>query len=559
MKLLHIIPAMMLGAATLLCSCEDMLDLKSDSYVYDEDNRLNQANDSLYSAMGILTQLQPLGESYVLLGELRGDLMDVTSDAPVSLQEIASFNVSTDNIYNSKRRYYSVINNCNYALARMDTTITEHLNRVMLPEYVAIKTLRAWTYLQMGLTYGRVQYIEKPLLSLEETEMNYPVVELDALVDKLVADLERYAGEEVPSYGSDDVLSTHRFFMSPRLLLADLYLYRNDYASAARFYYDYIAKNNITISDLSNTWTTNQAVAAKENLFITSYIGETLVEIPYSSDPARIHPNLINLTYNPKPTVVAAPWWVEEMGKATHFHVDNNTATAVSGILEGDLRGRFLTPSTGVQIPVSFGTVAGTTSPDYVLVTKFFNSAAVNATLTNPDNPLAAGAFVRELPIYRNSHVYLRYAEALNRLGKHTLAFAILKYGLTPDVMADPTKIDPAELEDAASWTNFSSQEFQNNTGTASRGRGKGIVLSQSTFNIPQFDTEAELTEWIEDAIVDEMAAETQFEGNRFFDLMRVSRHRGGTGYFADRVSRRFPNPAAAKALLSNRESWWLK
>ena len=55
MKLKYIIPAAMLAMASVFTSCEDMMDLKSDSYVYGEDNKLDSANDSLYSAMGILT------------------------------------------------------------------------------------------------------------------------------------------------------------------------------------------------------------------------------------------------------------------------------------------------------------------------------------------------------------------------------------------------------------------------------------------------------------------------------------------------------------------------
>lgn len=549
----------MLGFASLLSSCEDMLDLKSESYVYAEDNKLDSANDSLYSAMGILTQMQKLGERYVLLGELRGDIMDVTAEAPTSLREISEFNVTAGNEYGSRRDYYSVINNCNYALARMDTTITEHLNRVMVPEYVAIKTMRAWTYLQMGLAYGRVRYVDKPLLSLDETEQSYPEVELDALVDMLVADLERYAGEDVPDYGYDDDLDTRRFFIEPRLLLADLYLYRNEYQKAAQSYYDYIRKHNLLISDYSNTWASNQMVEPKTDDFLMSYDLETVAEIPYASDVKRIHPNLVNLTYNNRPTVVAAPWWGEAMAMATHFHIDSPTATAVSGMLEGDLRGRFLSPSTSAQVPVSVGTLPASEVPGAMVITKYFNTADVDANLVNPSNALAAGRYVRELPLYRNSHVYLRYAEALNRLGKPTMAFAILKYGLSPDVMADPLKVDPAELEDEAAWTNFSSHDYDGNIGTAQRGRGKGIVLSQSTYVIPEFDSAEELTEWVEDAIVEEMAAETQFEGNRFFDLVRVSRHRGSTGYFAEKVSRRFANPVAAKARLADRENWWLK
>ena len=40
---------------------------------------------------------------------------------------------------------------------------------------------------------------------------------------------------------------------------------------------------------------------------------------------------------------------------------------------------------------------------------------------------------------------------------------------------------------------------------------------------------------------------------------MRISRHRGGTEYFADCVSRRFANPAAIRARLLDRENWWVK
>lgn len=561
MKLKYILPAaLLLASASALTSCEDMMDLKSDSYVYDEDNKLDSANDSLYSAMGILTQLQKIGERYVLLGELRGDLVEVTSDAPVSMQEIANFNVSPSNTYNAKRDYYSIINNCNYALARMDTMVTEHLNRVMVPEYVAIKTLRAWTYLQMGLAYGRVQWIDKPILSLEESEMDYPVIELDALVDRLVADLERHAANRVPDYGTVDGLESGRFFIEPRVLLGDLYLYRNQYALAAQMYYDYIRNHEIRmISSYANTWATSQAMEAN-GLFLDSYLGEAVAEIPYSSATKDYHPDLVNLTYNVTPDILPAKWWVDELATTSHFHIDREGISIVSGFLEGDLRGRFVFANGTTQTPASFGEVAtpGGANKE-LLITKFFLTAAVDGTLMNPDNPLTAGQYMRVLPIYRNSHIYLRYAEALNRLGKPTLAFAVLKHGLRPDVVADETKVDPAELADEVAWTNFTSTVFESNKGTAMRGRGLGIDLQQSTYNIPEFDTPEETIEWVEDEIVKEMAAETQFEGNRFFDLVRISRHRGTTEYFAEKVSRRFPNPASAQALLRNQQNWWLK
>ncbi|MBO5663384.1 MAG: hypothetical protein J6R95_01220, partial [Bacteroidales bacterium] len=59
-------------------SCEKMMYVESDRYVYADNNRLDSPNDSVFSLVGILYQFQKLGDQYVLLGELRGDLMDVT-------------------------------------------------------------------------------------------------------------------------------------------------------------------------------------------------------------------------------------------------------------------------------------------------------------------------------------------------------------------------------------------------------------------------------------------------------------------------------------------------
>ena len=563
MKMKRFIPLMVVAAMCggAMTSCEDMMDMKSGAYVFDDGNGLDSANDSLYSAMGILTQMQKIGERYVLLGELRGDLADVTGHSTVSMQEVSAFATTAGNDYSSRRDYYAIINNCNYALARMDTTVTEHLNRVMVPEYVAIKTMRAWTYLQMGLTFGRVQWIDRPILSLEDSEMDYPVVGLDELVDKLIADLERYAANTVPDYGSVDMLNSRNFFIEPRVLLGDLYLMCNRYHDAARMYYDYIRNHQVClISAFCNSWATSQAMEVKGADFLSSYVNEVVMEIPYSSETKKYHPDLINLTYNAEPKIVAAPWWIQELASASHFHIDNWGATTVSGFLEGDLRGQFISSTGKDKVAVSLGDVAlaGNAGEASGLITKFYNTA-ITGEMTNPDNALASGAYQIELPVYRYPHLYLRYAEAVNRMGKPTLAFAVLKYGLRPDVVADETKVDPSELEDGLAYTNFSGSFFESNRGTASRGRGLGVDLSQSTYVLPEFETEQELMEWIEDEIVREMAAETMFEGNRFFDLMRISRHRGGNEYFADKVSRRFSNQDAAKALLMNQENWWVK
>jgi len=67
-------------------ACTDMMETDSTTVGFEEDNRLDSPNDSLYSVLGILSQVQRLGDRYVLLGELRGDLMEATADAHVDIQ-----------------------------------------------------------------------------------------------------------------------------------------------------------------------------------------------------------------------------------------------------------------------------------------------------------------------------------------------------------------------------------------------------------------------------------------------------------------------------------------
>ena len=70
----------------------------------------------------------------------------------------------------------------------------------------------------------------------------------------------------------------------------------------------------------------------------------------------------------------------------------------------------------------------------------------------------------------------------------------------------------------------------------------------------------SDFLEWVEERILEEMAAETAFEGNRFFDLLRISKHRANHPQFiATKIGRRFDNPAEIESRLKDINNLWIK
>lgn len=67
-------------------------------------------------------------------------------------------------------------------------------------------------------------------------------------------------------------------------------------------------------------------------------------------------------------------------------------------------------------------------------------------------------------------------------------------------------------------------------------------------------------TLWLEDLIVDELAYETGFEGQRWFDLMRVAKRRNDPSYLAKKVAQKYPPESKDKVQerLMNTENWFV-
>ena len=95
MKLKSIIaPSLILGSLMFaVTSCGDFFDQDSEQVIYADKGHLGNATDTIYSVTGILDKLQNLSDRTILLGELRGDLMDINSTTSSDLRDIALFQI----------------------------------------------------------------------------------------------------------------------------------------------------------------------------------------------------------------------------------------------------------------------------------------------------------------------------------------------------------------------------------------------------------------------------------------------------------------------------------
>ncbi len=560
--------------SSVFSGCSDFFETESNRVIYDDKNHLVDANDTIYSVTGILSKLQKIGDRTVLLGEARGDLVSVTDYTSADLREVAKFEISDDNEYNKPSDYYAVINNCNYFIAKADTSFKNNRNDyIFRKEYAAVKAIRAWTYLQLVLAYGRVPLITEPILTLDDASKNYPMKDINGICDYFINEdnLLAWIDEEYPDYNALKGLSSKLFFVPVSLVLADLHLWHQDYEEAAYFYYYYIANRN----DVNNYPVTTSCVEWMDDDFdlrVDSWTGTF-------SDVTSTNSEIISVL--PSDSV---------RSEGTYFTLRDIFNTSQANDYKASL-----VPSQGM-IDLS-------ASQDYLLYQKVGNSVQLTYAPDNltdyqvGDLRLSRAWVTQENRIsddgdrytyqymnkyaisairtYRRTLVYMRLAEALNAAGYPKFAYHFLSTGVNNKILQD--SIIPCYRADSAFLSMFSFptttyvlQDLFNGVSGNTMGlhnRGCGYTPSNQYYTMPMDTTITDslaLIRWqqekVEDMLVDEEALEFAFEGYRYYDLMRVALRRNDPTYLAKKINARngADEPSGITTDLNNVSNWYL-
>ncbi|MEO6731147.1 MAG: RagB/SusD family protein [Ferruginibacter sp.] len=563
---------------TAFASCKKTFDIAPQDQL-DITQMYRSVSDADAAVVGIYGKFAGLAERYLILNELRADMLDYTSNADQYLRQISTHTVTPDNPYANPRPFYELIINCNDVLKNFD--VMRAGNKMKEAEYqqrfADIACLRSFLYLQLGIHYGQVPYVTDALESVDaiKDESKFPKLTFNVLLDSLINFSERLSFKDEYPTGTTlnitvDGYPTQKWFVNKKFLLGDLYLWKGDYRKAATWYrqvmetgtvgtaggsyyqmykigWDSNGDNDHYISysragDASTLVTNTQwRIMFEQAMNTEGFRREWVWAIPFDNKFKPENPFVklfspIGGSYLVKPSQQAMDMWNNEQQRP---------AQGTPGI-PYDARGLLTWKNIGGQ-PV---------------VMKYIYNY-INNTTNLPANILQKNS---KWFLYRQTHLHMRFAEAANRDGRFRLAWGLFNTGIAgayPAPTSDVTLYHNTLFE--ASPYNFDARnsgssgvpyyraDWYRNIGVRARANVVDYPITNATDSLIQ----------IENGLINETGLEDAFEGTRWPDLLRIALRRNDPAFLADKVYNKLkkggdPLADATRAKLMDKANWYL-
>lgn len=596
-----------------IISCEDFIN-PNQELIRESEDMFKDWSEYRSAEMGLYALMQNLVEQIVVLGELRADLLTVTTNASSELIDIHNFNYSNDNPYISPVNFYKLILACNRLIAQLENAHPEVTDRNKALSnydrlYGEVLCMRAWAYFNAVRIYGKVPYIHKSITDLDEINayinagavytdsifINYAPNSWDndtirdttivlqkvflnqkAVIDMFTSELEHNikAVGVNHSINNNDISWLVKVWNDDarRVLLGKMYLYDNNYTEAMQ-HFNYILLNNSSENQYIKFGLDNKfSGAGWKNIFTNIDGYEHILILQFDKAQKQTHelqklfsitpPNLFML----KPTRKAVMNW--ETIWDSPIISENNNPHLTKVIYPGN-PGDF---SRGYNVSYIYsgrnGNVMDKLSVQEMLLKKSKGEETDVFLMMQDYDTVVQKYSINKSPFAHDQNFIIYRAADIHLYAAEIYAFWVY----------DHSGIISTENSKSLSYLNDGNYRTGSEKLTKGvRGRvgfadaHEAIKISNIIYTHNPFTNEItgfkdwtsypELKQlYLIDKIMEERAREMAFEGQRFYDLMRMAKRLNDPAFLADRVAEKFTGAQKEniRALLMHEDNWYI-